>query len=55
MMKILLVDNYDRGLFGPVVVAENVPERFAHKIARLLNEEEDDMSPNCYLVREEEE
>lgn len=56
-MKIILVDNYDTGMYQPVVIAEKVNPRFAEKIANLLNEEEEAKyglySPNYYMVKED--
>ena len=55
-MKILVVDNYDRGIYEPIVIAENVHPSFANRIARLLNEDEEEMhgmNPvNYYMVKE---
>ena len=56
-MKIMLVDNYDTGMYQPVVIAEKVHPGFAEKIANLLNEEEEAKyglySPNYYMVKED--
>jgi hypothetical protein len=39
-MKIVLVDNYARENISDVLIAENVPESYALKIADFLNKED---------------
>lgn len=36
-MKVVLKDNYDREHISDILVAENVPEEYAHHIAEALN------------------
>ena len=56
-MKIVLVDNYDTGMYEPVIVAEKVNVNFAERIVNLLNEQEVEeygyYSPYYYMLKEE--
>lgn len=56
-MKIIQVDNYDTGMYQPVVVAEKMNARFAERIVNLLNDQEEaeygGYSPNYYMVKED--
>ena len=49
-MKVICVDNYDRPGYLAKVIAENVSNGNAHRIARLLNEEEDELSEDYFMV-----
>ena len=49
-MKVICVDNYDRPGYIPVVIAENLSERSANSLADQMNEVEDELSANYYMV-----
>ena len=47
-MKIISVDNYDRGIHNDRLIAENVDEHYAHSIAKALNTLEPNITPNFF-------
>ena len=51
-MKIIRIDNYDRGIYEPVVIEENLTESKARRIADRMNDMEDEYSPDYYMVVE---
>lgn len=51
-MKVIRVDNYDRGIYGPVVIEENLTENEARRIADRMNDMEDEYSPDYYMAVE---
>jgi len=49
-MKVIRVDNYDRGIYEPVVIKENLTENEARRIAARMNDMKNEYSPDYYMV-----
>lgn len=52
-MKIIRVDNYDRGFITPVVVREGLSKIEAERIAEEMNSYESEFSEDYYMVVED--
>lgn len=52
-MKVIRVDNYDRGIYEPVVIKGNLTENEARRIADRMNNMKGEYSPDYYIVVED--
>lgn len=48
--KVLMVDNYDRDGFLPTLIQDELPEQVAKDLAKKLNDQEGEDSPDYYIA-----